>query len=331
MIRCPLPLFALCLCLTSCDQVKQLTARAKSAIQEKTGGAGAAGRASAIDARWTPLIDRTPEGILFRRDLPFPQEVAVTIQEREPLTARLTLSSEIGKQNTGIASIHTLSFDAARSPGSIRFSRYQEEYHDAVRKTEKNEPVVLANHPLLPPSRPKDHTFVLRNAQWSPPPNATFSDVLLAQQLGPVMTDLMHEYALGPRPLWFGPRRIAPGQPIEVSGDLLSMLVAGKATGSLTITLEDMEPVHGHPCGRFAIKGSYQRKQFPLVDGRRFDEQCTIQSGQIWLSVVHPLVLRHRLERIVTFSITEGGPTLRYQGSASSERTIAWNVGGNGG
>jgi hypothetical protein len=170
--------------------------------------------------------------------------------------------------------------------------------------------------------------MVLHNGKWGAKENTGFADAALAQQLGPKMPELLQEYGLSPRPMWFGKRRIAPGKPMEISGELLPMLVAGKATGALTITLEEIESVHGHPCGRFAIKGSYQRKGFPFPDGRLFDEETSIQSGHIWMSLIHPLVLQHRVDRIVTISVAVGsGPAIRFQGNTSPLRSIDWKAG----
>ena len=82
------------------------------------------------------------------------------------------------------------------------------------------------------------------------------------------------------------------GDQLAVSGDSLPMLVAGKGKGSLNLKLESFEAVAGHPCGVFSVSGTYSRKKFPDFEGNLTDEDVTIQSGKIWLSLIHPIVLK---------------------------------------
>jgi hypothetical protein len=321
------------LALASCDKADKLINKAKDTISKKeikdeTSPSDII-TSSPIDKELAKLIDKTEEGILFRRDLPFPKDVRVTITEKEPMAVRLFRSSAIRTQNKELSSVRKLHVDMHKTQGTLRFSNHKEEYFNLKSTIEDGATGQINDHPLLPPVPPKDHTMVFRNGKWGSKENTGFAEAVLTQQLGPQMPTLLLEYGLNPRALWFGKRRIAPGKPMVISGELLPMLVIGKATGELTITLEDIESVHGHPCGRFAIKGSYQRKGFPLLDGRIFDEETSIQSGHIWMSVLHPLVLQYHLERIVTYSVPEGsGPAIRFQGNTSPMRSIEWKAEG---
>ena len=318
--------------MLSCDRAGKLVDKAKSTVSGKS--AKEEDKAEEEEAKPVPmdpalakLVDRTDEGVLFRRDLPFPKEVGVVITEKEPMGVRLFQQSEVSKQATSLSLIRKFSMEIKKTPEFVRFSGFKESFADTTPTTGDAAPVPQQRHPLQAPVSPKDVTLVLRKDKWSAGGTPGFAELAFAQQMGPQMSVLMQEYGLSPRPLWFGKRRIVPGKPIEISGELLPMLVAGKATGELTITLEDIESVHGHPCGRFSIKGSYQRKGFPFLDGRQFNEETSILSGHIWMSVLHPLVLQYRTERIVTLSIAEGtGPAIRYQGNTSPLRSIAWQA-----
>jgi hypothetical protein len=324
-----------CLALVSCERVKQLIEKAKGSASQKgremseESSPADIGCAVPMDADLVKLMDKNEEGIRFRRDLPFPKEVRVSIAEKEPMTVRLFQQSEVGKKITKISAVRQLAMEMRRTPSSVQFANFKEEYF-LGKKTDQNvTPGPIKGHALLPPVPPRDHTMVFRNGTWGGSGKTGFAEAALAQQLGPHLPALLQEYGLSARPMWFGKRRIAPGKPMEISGELLPMLVAGKATGALTITLEQLESVHGHPCGRFAIKGSYQRKGFPFPDGRLFDEETSIQSGHIWMSVLHPLVLQYRVERIVTLSVPEGsGPAIRFQGNTSSVRSLQWSAEG---
>lgn len=334
--------FAICLSLVACDKVAKLIDKS-SGKNQADAGKNAEPKEIPIDPELAKLIDRNEEGVLFRRDLPFPKEIRVSITEKEPMAVRLFQQSEVSKQVTTLDVVRHFSMQIRKGPGSVQFAGYKEEFYDnkpVVKDLPKGKakgsskdaskdlaPAPVKGHPLLAPVPPKDHTMIFRQDKWRADSNTGFAEASLAQQLGPQMNPLLHEYGLNPRPLWFGKRRIVAGKPMAITGELLPMLVVGKATGELTITLEDVESVHGHPCGRFAIKGSYQRKEFPFLDGRLFNEETTIQSGHVWMSVLHPLVLKYHVNRIVTLSVAEGsGPAMRFQGSTSPMRSIDWKA-----
>ncbi len=46
--------------------------------------------------------------------------------------------------------------------------------------------------------------------------------------------------------------------------------------------------VDGHPCAAFSVTGDYSRNQFPDFEGVFTDEEVTIESGKLWLSLIHP-------------------------------------------
>lgn len=319
-----------CVALTACDGVRKAIDGAKSKVEESArdvvgGGKGSAEDKGEIDPAWASLIDRNEEGILFRRDLPFPQVVSVRVSEKDPMNMRIVRTSDMGKQNITDSSTREMAFSIRKNQGTITIADYRELFQDTVKKTSEGNPVVLNDHPLKSPNPPAEQSLVWKGKQWQPADSSTFAKVAYGRQVGPMVPDLLSEYGLVPRSMWFGKRRVQPGKTVVVSGELLPMLVAGDATGELSLTLQEIEAVHGHPCGKFAVRGSYKRRKFPLLDGRAFDEEVSIQSGFVWLSVVYPLVLRYEWDRIVTLQIAEGsGPGVRCQGSSRIERMIEW-------
>lgn len=315
----------------SCEKVRSIVSEARHTLESKTREAieaveeGESVETQKIDPELEALIDRNEEGILFRRDLPFPKNLKVSVSRSEPLEVRVILSSQLGKEVKQSAAIRERSFNLSKQPNSIRFSGYKEIFREKIAKSDQEGPLHITDHPLLPPKIPKDHTMKLQAGKWVAVQNRGFAEMALAQQLGPHVPTIMEEYALTPRKMWFGKRRIKTRQSISVSGELLPMLIAGKATGSLKLTLDDVHSVKGHPCGKFAIKGSYKRKSFPSLDGRVFDEEITIQSGHVWLSVIHPLILKSELNLISRRTVAEGsGPSLVIQGNSEPVTVINW-------
>lgn len=307
---------ALSLALTSCDKAKDLANKATTAVKDgitaKTGGV----KASAVDPELQKLVDQTPEGAIFRKDLPFPQRLSVRTTARREMSARLYQTSAIGKRAETVKGTRISIFHLERAGNEVRHTLEQSSF--SIPSPDKGDGATqnIAD-PLeqLAPS-PKPVTFRKSGTSWTSDAKDGFRSIALSKQLTPVLDELLIENAISPRPLWFAKRRIKPGDQVPITGDSLSMILAGNAKGSLTLTLESFDAVDGHPCGVFTIAGDYSRKQFPDFDGNLTDEDVTIQSGKIWLSLIHPLVLREELETIQTFkSGGNGGASIHGQGS----------------
>lgn len=315
-----------CLSLIGCDSIKTtLSALEETALQAIAPSSDDGQEADVpIDPELEKLIDRNDEGILFRKDLPFPGELSVEVLCEESVNARLIRESQLGKDKISVASDSETGFRLDKHAGTFRFSDFRQTHHEQSVVNEEEGPRQIRDHPLAPPSPPKDFALELRDSGWGAK-SRHFADISIAREIGPYVPELLQEYGLAPRAMWFGKRRIAQGTTIDISGELMPMLIPGHATGSLTITLRDIESVHGHPCARFSIHGSFHRNKIPSVDGRLHDEETTIQSGDIWLSVIHPVVLRSRLDCISTITYREGsGPALLVQGNFKKSRTLAW-------
>jgi hypothetical protein len=85
--------------------------------------------------------------------------------------------------------------------------------------------------------------------------------------------------------------------------------------------------VKGHPCGVFSVTGDFSRKQFPDFDGNFTDEDVTIQSGKIWLSLIYPIILKEELDTIQSFkSGGQGGLVGRGQGTVKVSVEREWKA-----
>ena len=103
------------------------------------------------------------------------------------------------------------------------------------------------------------------------------------------------------------------------------MLLSGNAKGTLNLTLVAIEPVKGHPCGVFTVTGSYSQKRVPGFDGNVTDQEITIQSGKLWLSLIYPLVLKEEADAIMTIrSGEQGNATMNGQGSNKVSIVREW-------
>jgi len=108
--------------------------------------------------------------------------------------------------------------------------------------------------------------------------------------------------------------------------------VFGKgAVGAVTLKLESFEASGGHPCGVFAVTGSYRALAVPSPDGEVSDTDVSISSGKVWLSLIYPIVIREQLETVQTIVIGgRSGHATRIQGNMSQVVDRQWKTSRNG-
>ena len=268
-----------------------------------------------VDPTLQKLVDQTPEGIIFRKDLPFPSSLEVTTTLREEVTGRLYQSSAIEKHAEDKKGTKMVVVKLERAGDQVRYTLEQSSF--TVLPTE-GAPVpkdAAADQPKKVAIASKPVTYQKSPKGWRCSTSEGFRAAVISKELSPMFDELLSEYALAPRTLWFGKRRFKPGDQIPISGNSLPMLLSGTATGSLNLTFEKADSVQGHPCGMFSITGDFSRKQFPDFEGNLTDQDLTIESGKIWLSLIYPIIMKQELSTIqTTKSGGHGGSTERVQG-----------------
>jgi hypothetical protein len=309
--------------LSSCDEAKKMAIKVKSTVQKQIAKTSTEAAEPLADPELLKLVDQTPEGVIFRKDLPFPIRFEVNTTLNQEVAIRVIESSVISKtQVTSLKGLQTTVNKYERSGDQVRYTMAKSIFTEPVIEgadTDK-EPVIRQ---LAPPSIPQ--IFQKVGSSWKSEDNEGVRAVLLAKQLAPSFDFLLVENALAPRPLWFGKKRFKIGDQLTVSDKTLPMLLAGNANGSFTLTLESIGAVTSHPCGVFTVTGYYKRKQVPDFDGFLTDEDISISSGKIWLSLLYPLVLKQELATIQTLHRTrEGGPDIRSQGTAKVSLIRDW-------
>ncbi len=317
-----LTLAALCLVSPSCEKIKNLTDKAKSTVAsemaKKTGGAAE----SPPDPELQKLVDQTPEGTVFRKDLPFPGSIEVKITRREEVSGRFSEKSELGSQVNTLKGTITNVTKLVRKGDRVSYTLLESIFTEPVIEGAKDakEPVVKQ---LEPPSAPFE--FLKSGSTWKSAVATDFRIASRAQTIGPFFDQLLVENTLAPRTLWFGKKRYKVGDELDVSQEFLPMLVTGNAKGQLKLKLESFDAVNGHPCGVFSVTGDFSRKQFPHFDGSVTNEEVTVESGKLWLSLLYPLILREETDVILTSSSGgQGGLSSSGRSSAKVSVTREW-------
>ncbi len=307
------------LTFASCDKIKNLTNQAKSAV-------GTAATKSPSDSTPDPelqkLVDQTPEGVLFRKDIPFPNNIEVTNTRKDEMVGMYSEKSEIGSQVTSLRGTMTVVTKFQRAGDKLTYTQVESKFEKSLTKEEikskESNPI-----PVTPPR--EANKFVKSGNTWKPADSTNFSTVALAQKLSPVFDQLLVNNGLASPTQWFGKRRLKIGDSLSLTGNTLAMILPGDATGTLKLTLESVSAVDGHPCGVFAISGNYDRNHFPDFQGNFTDEKTTIQSGKIWFSLIYPLILRMEFDTIQTQRVDgNGGLSTRGQGSVKVSLIRQW-------
>jgi len=325
----------------SCEKVKSLVAKASAAAkgQAATRESSKEPAAGKGNADLQKMVDQTAEGTIFRKDLPFPTRLEVTTTRHLEMSGRAFQSSEIGKKSAPIkgtvvivsklelkdndlcftlenASATLPAIDNPEPPKKDPATKDPATKDPAPKKA--NDSIERVAPPLAPV------TFTKSGMTWQAKDRSDFRTVSLAQKLSPVFDHLLAENTLIPRPQWFARHRFKVGDQLVVTGESISMLLAGNAKGSLTLKLESFDAVEGHPCGVFSITGNYHRT-IPDFGGTITDETVTIESGKFWLSLLYPMILKQEMDVIQSSKGgDQGGPMSRVQGAAKISVTHAW-------
>ena len=327
----------------SCEKVKSLAAKVSAAVKEQTAAKGggttgtSGGQSNKADPDLRKLVDQTAEGVVFRKDLPFPTRLEVRTTRRDEMTGRVFQSSEIGKGSVPLKGTQRVVSKMDVKDNEVRVTIEKasvtlpaaENQNPEKKDPAKGKPNEPANgkpdepvEQVAPPEAPV--TFIKSGKGWLAKDRRDFHAASLAQKLSPVFDQLLAENAAVPRPLWFAKHRFKVGDPLEVTADSLPMLFAGNAKGSCTLKLESFEAVEGHPCGVLSITGNYHRK-IPDFGGNISDENVTIESGKIWCSLLYPVILKQEMNIIQSAKGGGmGGFMSRFQGSAKTSVTHAW-------
>lgn len=308
----------------SCDKARELAGKVKAAVQEE------ARSSPATDPLLAGLVDRTDEGAVFRNDLPFPQELDVRVTREMVLDeARIFQSSALGSESARISGTRLMVGFFERIGRHVRLTLETATF--VPPEPGSGEDGSQASAPAAAEESAMAGLAVVfrdETGAWKPDAHPDFRADTWARELTPMFPQLIEDEGVAPRPQWLASRRIRPGEEISLDGRALAVLFGGATIGGVVLKLESFaNDAQGHPCGVFSISGHYQRRGAATVDGEKRDEDVSIVSGEIWLSLVHPLVLREDLETIQTLVTgADGGSSARIQGKVRMKTTREWTV-----
>ncbi|MEI6675788.1 MAG: hypothetical protein WCO57_11485 [Verrucomicrobiota bacterium] len=343
---------ALGLLCGACGKIRELAGKAKQAAENRVSATLGSDK-TAADPALQALVDQTPEGAVFRKDLVFPEHLQV--KETRLLkfdAARVFVKSAFGNQAAALSG--TRHFTTLYERAGERVSVTMESAGFALPEVDNPQGVkakvvtpkgdkaaaqkVAADKAAALAAVPHELaqaenltggkvSFLFNGKAWKATHTSDFKLAVWSGRLESSMGANCMDVGIMPRAHWFGKGRLKPGDSVPLSGASMALLFAGGATGTATLKLESFEVSGGHPCGVFAVTGNYRAAAMPGPDGEVADCEVSISSGKVWLSLVYPVVIREQLETVQTLVTgTRGGLATRIQGKVAVAITREWKA-----
>lgn len=310
-----------CLALSSCDQVKNIAVQAKEAVEEKVAGETVV-RSTEPDAELQALVDQTEEGYVFRKDLPFPTHLRVKTVKEWQFKGRLFRSSAFGNESSEVdGTFHyesEITSDGHRATISHKDTRFT--------------PAKVTDSKEIPESKVMNEggTISMERGKggWVPAKDGKALDFSRAAKLvGGGFQEELTDNGLLPRPFWFGKKRMKTGDSVTLDGKHLEVLMPPGSDGKLSLKLESVEAVNGHPCGVFSVEGSVTVPSEGMFSSPAGREDLTFESAKVWLSLIHPLVLRTDIQAVVSSRKGSGKGNMEVnQGISRTKVEREWEI-----
>lgn len=327
MMKRTLFLAACCLSLPSCEKAKEIAAKAQVAVEEVrsdfTVQADDAARGIAPDADLQALVDHNAEGYVFRKDLPFPPHLKVKVVESSRFKGRHFQSTLLGSGAGSIEGEFRHQRDLEMRSGVVSYTLHESLFFPPISPEAENPD---AGKKVLQQGGRME--FMRKGAGWIPSGKARDLAVMAILGGKDVAVEFSKDCVM-PRPFWFGKKRLQPGDQVILSGRHLGMLGFPGANGEIRMTFTGPEAVGGHPCGVFSVSGAIDLAGTGWVgDGAKM-ERVSVDSGKVWFSLIHPVVLKEELETVITSKSGEGKKlSSQIQGAASIRIEREWVPGG---
>lgn len=321
--------------LVSCDKAKKAVNAARDKIEGVKDPGLPKPPGGDVLSDLSAQVDTAAEGVRFRRDLPFPANLQVRVTQRMTFhKARRIVTSALGNETLVADGTFELvgAFERRGPHLSLTIERAgrvidpKEAVEKAKASTEGDTATLGSDRPNFAGGTVE---FQLGADAWQIPARkgpVDFNLKVLEQDLLPELPKMLVQHGLVPRPQWFSSsRRWIGGDKLVLEGDSLALLFDKGASGKVTLTYEVSEALEGHPCGRFAVQGDVSIKGDTSIDGITASGEVSIQSGKIWCSLIHPLVLREEYQTVRTVSQGQGnGPKQKIQGSIDELKIRQW-------
>lgn len=317
--------------VVSCEKLRQATGKLGGGNDEEVTDSGAVAQPGGeISDEYKGLVDFTDKGYRFRRDLPFPGKVMVREEDSlEISNGRLFGRSALGSGSTPVeGSVERVTLferDGSRVTVRVESDRFVkpiiEGEGEAAGQTEEGESKLGESLEGL------DASFLRVDNGWRQVgEKSDFRVMAWATQLQKVLDEYLKGTGVVPNSQWFGSNRMLPGVGIELRGDQTALILGSAAKGKIGLQFDRVENIEGHPCGVFRWTGEFNIVDSPTLAGERENVEMSVSAGQMWCSLIYPVVLREESEGVMTIErrARDGNLTMRLQGAVKERRSLRW-------
>lgn len=284
-----------------------------------------------VDPALDALVERSEEGVKFRRDMPFPAnlkgKLSVTTKYHG---VRVVSVSELGKDVEQLDHKFETEMGFEKELGSFEVS-LSKAGRRVFEEEEEEEQAKLVSAPENGLEN-RATRFVLTDNGWKTARREgtpDFKAMVWADALVPTIPQLMVETGAHPRVQWFSSSRYwRPGERVVLTGSAIKMLHPYDVSGRVVLVFEGEDVVDGHPCGVFSVDGDLAVDGKIELEGTRAESEVSIKSGKIWASLLYPVILREEYDTIQTAtrwpSSARKGPSTKLQGRLEVTKARAW-------
>lgn len=263
------------------------------------------------------LVQRTDDGVTFRRDLDYPTDINGSIRIESKLKdMRTVIITALGREDETINEKTSTEIDFSKSSG--KFSLTTKRLGRPLVEQKKEDGTSIK----IKPHEKENQTlkFIVQSDQWAIRKNNQETDLALymwADSLVPAMQEILTHCGAYPRNTWFSSSRTwKPGDELTLTGHSVKLLNPFKATGRVTLRYGGEKAIDGHPCGVFTVRGEISVKEQIDFEGQKHDAEIAISKGKIWASLLHPILLREEYDTVQSISSGQhGGTQIHRQGN----------------
>lgn len=313
--------------LAACEDAKKL-------LESGSNSDGGAGRPDVapggeIDPAFKAQVLQSGDGVVFRRDLPFPTRLEVRMKLSVDYdNVRLVEVSALGKRTDTHNHKTETEVWCTKQPGVFNLKLEKAARRVLAEDEEETVSTDLGRGATLEGQQLR---FSLSEGGWRSRHDSgavDFKKAVWADSLEGKVSHLMVDIGAHPRAQWFSASRsYKAGDEITLAAGALKALDPYDVSGKVNLKFEGVEAIAGHPCGVFAVSGDIRIDNQLQVDGSHHDCDIAVTSGKIWASLLYPVLLREQYETVQTLVVREGkkgGPETRMQGGIKIEKARSW-------
>jgi hypothetical protein len=315
---------------TSCERLREFAEDVGGEVREVAEDGSNVDPGGAIAEPWQPLVDLGDTGYRFRHDLEFPDQLSVRLES----SVEISDGRSFGRSVLGAGSV---AVEGARER-VVEFERDGSRVRVQVTHDRFVKPIIEGGggetgEPEDREEKPEDSlegvaaTFIRLDDGWKRTAGeADFRVLAWASQLVEQLDRYLPETGVVPRSPWFGGKRMLPGAQLELSGSEIELVAGPGARGRLQLRFDRVENIGGHPCGVFHWSGDFTVDDAANLAGDREKLEMSVSEGQLWCSLVHPLILREESAGVMTVERRDpaGQLSMRLQGAVKIERSLRW-------